>query len=223
MRPTYGQWRVCGHENKFGFPLALSGLWVKVWAFDLNERLVVRLLPQTPLGNCRLDITLDENPDHSESLGNGVLTVRREAVIRFGKPEMDCYSEAEQLSENDFVNVNNTDDYIVILWGMSQVNESFEVTYFGDSPYWFFHDMVHAIDDVEEGEIYVDDFREERALVNGAILALDMGCELSDIVRQLVKAEPLFASRFEYETETLTKFLNGIKSWITTNEPVSSS
>lgn len=127
--------------------------------------------------------------------------------------------EADADETADELMVSDADTAIRVLALMLEKGGEFSVLYESEGcPYWAFHDLFgHAVTDavVDDGTIglYVDGFDEEQAMVAGARAALEhRACDLADIVREFVRVEPDFESRFDYESGALPRFLSGIRA-----------
>jgi hypothetical protein len=171
------------------------------------------------IGNATLVIswnTYDTGDD--DMVGGGTITVRARDWVRvFGRNGFSEYgiSQREVLDlfkDNKDAKVELTnDDWIVFLNAAStDPRYKYEVDFSG-LPYWFWHDVIHAQNDVQGGSIAVDDQSENRALYEGAVLALAKGVPLADIVRELVKAEVEYERRFSCPTKALDRFLRELK------------
>lgn len=106
----------------------------------------------------------------------------------------------------------NADALICFAAAASQAKPAtYEIDYHG-SPYWFFHDMVHAEYDSGDGtDIYIDESSEERALPMGAKLAVQHGVSVAEVLRELVKAGNEFKERFGYEFDPIESFLSDVE------------
>jgi hypothetical protein len=108
------------------------------------------------------------------------------------------------------ISVSN-DDLIGFLNAIQTEPQRKFSVYFGGLSYWFWHDVTHAKNDVQGGIIHVDATSENRALYNGAKLALEQGTPLEQIVRELVNAEGAYETRFNAKSNALERFLSEIK------------
>lgn len=123
------------------------------------------------------------------------------------KPEFDpeCDDEEEDIY------IGTADALICYLAAASEAlpkGTEIAIEYHG-SPYWFFHDLIHAEYDSGDGtDIYINSDSERRALLMGAKFAAENGVSLSEIARQLVIAEREYKERFGFETDALESFLD---------------
>ncbi len=113
----------------------------------------------------------------------------------------------------------NADAAIALMCYLQEKEIDCEIDYWG-APFWAYHDLMHAENDAVmtlfdgstaeiDFEVYHGD-AEDNAHIYGARKALNEGVALYDIVRELIKAEPEFKRRFNYESTALQMFLNEI-------------
>lgn len=130
----------------------------------------------------------------------------------FNDPDEDLTFDPELDDHSEEVWVSSADALIVFLAAASQAEKAlYEIDYHG-SPYWFFHDMIHAEYDSGDGtDIYINEESEERALPMGATLAAKAGVSISEILTELVKAQGEFKERFGYDFDAIESFLDSVE------------
>ena len=159
-----------------------------------------------------------------DSVGGGDAFIKTRDFRRvWKKNQFMLYAIDERTVEDSFrdnpdgtMTVSN-DDLIVFLNAIqTEPRRKYEIHFNGLS-LWFWHDVTHAQTDVQGGAVYVDAAIENRALYNGAKLAREQGVKVGQIVRELVKAEAAYLSRFKTPTNALERFLADIDADILTN------
>jgi len=119
--------------------------------------------------------------------------------------------DPEEHDEDDQLAVPNGDDFIVFFNAAMLDGGTWDITYEGN-PYWFFHDVTHAQNDVQGGSVYVDaeGHSEDNALLAGAKLAHKHGVGLGVIFKELAKILGPFEERFNRPTEALDEFADSL-------------
>jgi len=116
--------------------------------------------------------------------------------------------ELEQDEENEILTdtyqVYDTDLGIYIFYWMIYEcpKESFNFDYYGESPFWLFHDFSHAENDVNGGVLYVNEEIEEQRIFDGLKLLkkADMMEEFKPSMFESIVND--FRQRWSYEINT---------------------
>lgn len=146
----------------------------------------------------------------------------------------DLEEARERFAESGEVQTSNVDAAIVTLrafleWAEERVRSGpsgtpphvLRVAWYGEcSVFWAFHDLTHALEDVDYSEdragIYLEGaWAEDRANLQGAQRAARAGVPVSEILAELAGLRTAFAERFEGERSTaLADFLeaSGVRS-----------
>lgn len=176
------------------------------------------------IGTATVDVDATSDSYPGEMLGDGSWEFAFKDLERFADEKMDIHMEIHEFDDDEkpepdsTLTVSDADTAILLLYRMGRTGEKFAVSYEGpDSAYWAFHDIDHARNDVGDtddgkGEIYIDGANEDRALSQGATLALEYGIPVADIVRELVKAESAFSERFVHDSSALESFCDSLES-----------
>jgi len=174
------------------------------------------------LGNATIHLSCEEydaaRDVGAEEVGFGSVEIRARDYLRvwknnrFDRYSVDVDAVAAEFKEDKEATVHlDNDDLIVFLNAiMTEPRRTYHFDFIGLS-YWFWHDVTHAMNDVQGGSVYVDAHSENRALYLGAKLALEQGVSLAQIVRELAKAEVAYEKRFNGPAGALDKFLQGVE------------
>jgi len=122
--------------------------------------------------------------------------------------------DPDEHDEDETYGDSNGDVMILFLGAAHYHGGEFTIDYHG-SEYWFWHDAVHAEYDCGDGtDLYIDSDGEERALIEGAILAIKNGVPFSDVLSELSEVNQLDAStgmsfeeRFGYKFDPVVALL----------------
>lgn len=163
-----------------------------------------------------LDVDFGNDYDN-EYTGACLIEVNRKqhaevyGLCQFANWDEEPSFDSECDDEDETVYMTNADHMICFL-AAAQDNlpegTKVSLSYHG-TPYWFYHDLIHAEYDSGDGtDIYVDADSETRALVMGAKLAAENGVSVAEIVRELAQAEKEYKERFGFETDALVSFLD---------------
>jgi hypothetical protein len=117
-------------------------------------------------------------------------------------------SEVEQAKEegyyNDTFQISDTDLCVYIFnWMLCDcAKDLFFFDYYGESPFWLFHDISHAENDVAGGVFYVDEEIEEKRIFDGlkALKIADMMEEFKPTMFESIVND--FRNRWSYEIDT---------------------
>lgn len=171
------------------------------------------------IGNLTIDATLTED-GNGEFVGDFCAYIPFDAVKLFSHHYSDRdvseYLDIAEDNEPPIVQFSNADALIKLLRGLAELPENtLTLEYFGN-PYWFFHDLQHVKNDCEilvDGTIslQVEDYREESALMHGAVRAHAAGVKLSLIARALIAAEHEFSTRWNYKPDITDRFLDNLE------------
>lgn len=125
-----------------------------------------------------------------------------EEVLEFD-PECD--------DEDEEATIGSADALIVFAAAASQLPPAeYALDYYG-SGYWFFHDMIHAEYDSGDGSsVYINEDSEMRALPMGAKLAAQHDVSISEILREVLKAQNEFKDRFGFDFDAIDSFLDSV-------------
>lgn len=172
---------------------------------------------ETKIGNLTILATLTDATE-AEFVGDFYANIPYSAIDlwtdHYNDGAVEEY-ERDDETPHEIVSYSNADALIKLLRGLSELPENtLTFEYFGN-PYWFFHDLQHVKNDAEVSEhnveLYVDEHREESALLNGAIEARKAGVKLSRIVKALVEASKEYIERWKNETNALDEFLDSLE------------
>jgi hypothetical protein len=159
----------------------------------------------------------------TDSFGGGYASVRCRDWLRvYKRNEFTLYMWDVHDVENLFRDnpdaeiALESDDFIVFLDAVSREPRRKYNWSWNGLAYWLCHDVTHAKHDVYGGGVEVNSNSEDRTLYEGAILARKHGTSLEQIVRELVRAEAAYESRFGTPTQALDRFLHEIEK----QEPV---
>ena len=136
---------------------------------------------------------------------------------KFSRNLLNKYCEDYHLSDPDIIPdeepiITNADDCICLLWWIMMFGKgTYRVQFSSTSDYWLFHDLVHARRHTNGGTVYVTSTLEEEAFLEGAKEAFLKGVPLSSIVKELVKGEEEFQSRFREVPTFLSNFLDYVQ------------
>lgn len=100
--------------------------------------------------------------------------------------------------------ISDTDLGIYIFYWMLYEcpKESFHFEYYGESPFWLFHDLSHAENDVNGGVLYVDPQIEEKRIFDGLKLLKKYGMieEFKSTMFEAIVND--FRNRWKHEIDT---------------------
>ena len=188
-----------------------------------HDNVTLEFKNKTKTDSARLRIAIEvyelEKP---EFVGDSTWSFERKDVMAFAEDKSDAKTNAIDNEEDETIQVSIPDEAIIILNGMMQWGGTFEIGYVASrSSYWAFHDIIHAREDVENGKLEaIEQWREDRALINGAILAIQHNQPFAEILRELVSVESIegslsYSARFDCEApDFLERFLQNVKAEI---------
>lgn len=112
--------------------------------------------------------------------------------------------ELDNEEEMSYFYTTDTDLAIYIFYWMlfECSNDTFELDYYGESPFWLFHDIAHAENDVTGGVLYVNEEIEEQRIFDGlkALKKADMMEEFKPSMFESIVED--FRRRWNYEIDT---------------------
>ena len=121
------------------------------------------------------------------------------------------FDEDEEIDEDETLSVPNGDDFIAFFNAAMLDGGTWDIEYDGN-PYWFFHDVAHAQNDVQGGQVYIDaeGYAEDKALFEGAKLAHENGIGLGVIFKELAQVLKPFEERFSRSTDAIERFAESL-------------
>lgn len=118
----------------------------------------------------------------------------------------------EERHEDTDIIIPAGDNIIISLYMMGQEGGTFNFEYHGNE-YWFFHDLNHALNDCHP-DLYVSDWAEEQALIEGAKMAFRNKVSIGKIFRELILVEPIFQDSYNYSSNSVERFSNFLSASI---------
>lgn len=171
------------------------------------------------LDNATFHVTFHEGDE--EYTGMCSWEVKRKQLADLwaqGEFSLDDFSDPEEWQEfaddddpDETIYPGSADALIIFLAAASCAKPAeYALDYYG-SAYWFFHDIIHAEYDSGDGsDIYINEDSEMRALPMGAKLAAEHGVSISEILRELSKAQSEFKERFSFDFDAIESFLDSV-------------
>ena len=139
------------------------------------------------------------------------------AQTESGETLADYSRENSDWPESGMVETSDVDGALLVIGLMAEQGGEFSFSWTSEgSAFWLHHDLAgHVAHDVDvsdgDASLEVDDWREERAHVEGARSALRAGVPLCEIVREIVDTESAFRERFDCECGALETFLRDVQ------------
>lgn len=156
-------------------------------------------------------VTLDHDgwPDDEDEQGGWVLKLspkHRAALAGFEFVQYNAFgaSSPTPLLGEDAGDGLVFDEAIAAVAVLIEIGEPLHLDASGSSPFWIFHDLIHAAEDwcvdLDSREVFGPEvfgaFEEDRAHVAGTRLAATAGVPVGECLREIVKAAPSFLERF---------------------------
>lgn len=124
--------------------------------------------------------------------------------------ELECLDEENEAETHQII---DTDLCVYIFnWMLFECpNDLFFFDYYGESPFWLFHDLSHAENDITAGEFYVNEYIEEQRIFDGLELLkqYDMMSEFKPNMFESIVTD--FRTRWNHEIDT--KRIRKIMGW----------
>lgn len=159
------------------------------------------------------NLTVEYSYQQEEFNGAGFFEFNTEVLQKFIEENegadfiQNLVYELEQTQEDgnlgETYQISDTDLGVYIFnWMLETPKETFNFEYYGESPFWLFHDLSHAENDIMGSVFYVDQWIEEKRIFDGLKLLkkYDMIGEFTAKMFEAIVND--FRQRWKHEIDT---------------------